>query len=121
VKRWVLVRFALQGRLNPSGQNQTTGDIGWIVFTSTKTADDVKNFYTSDRMMADVWQATNKSPCLSGRESGVAQVGDLCVFQKQQGSHQIQLAIIALQDDQTKQTNLFFLRLEAAATPSPSN
>lgn len=108
------------GRLNQSGEDQTTGNVDWIAFTTTKTADDVKNFYTPERMAANGWEPSDQSTCVSGSESGAPGVGALCVFQKQQGNQQTELAIIAVQDDQTKQTNLFILRLEAAATPVPT-
>ncbi len=108
------------GRLNQAGEDQTTGNIDWIVFTSGKSATDVQNFYTNARMTASGWEASDKSTCFSGGDAGVAQVGALCVFQKQQGDQQTQLAIIAAQDDQTKQTNVFFLRLEETGTPTPS-
>jgi hypothetical protein len=107
------------GRLNSAGQDQTTGNIDWIVFTSAKTTDDLKNFYTPEKMTASGWQASDQSSCFSGGNAGVAQVGALCVFQKQQGTVQTYLAIIGAQDDQTKQMNVFFLRLEAAGTPTP--
>jgi uncharacterized protein YceK len=107
------------GRLNPQGEDQTTGNIDWIAFTSAKTPDDVRNFYTPDRMAASGWERTEKSTCVSGSEQGMAQIGVFCVFQKQQGGTQAQLVIIAAPGENTKQTNVFFLRLEEAATPVP--
>ena len=107
------------GRLNPQGENRTTGNIDWIAFTSSKTPDDVRNFYTNARMTASGWAASAQSTCFTGSEQGVPTIGLLCAFQKHQGSTQTQLAIIAAQDDQTKQTTLFFLRLEEKATPVP--
>lgn len=109
------------GRLNPEGEDRTTGNIDWIVFTSAKTPDDVRNFYTPDRMAASGWDRTEKSTCLSGSEQGMAQIGVFCVFTKHQGSTQAQLVIIAAQDDSTRQTNVFFLRLETTATPVANN
>jgi uncharacterized protein YceK len=107
------------GRLNSAGQDQTTGNIDWIVFTSTKTPDDVRSYYTAELMATNGWQAGDQGGCMTGGDAGVAQIGALCVFQKQQGSQLTQLAIIAVQDDQTKQTNVFFLRLETSGTPTP--
>jgi hypothetical protein len=107
------------GSLNPQGQDQTTGAIGWIVFTSDKSPDDVQAFYTNQRMMDSGWDdAGQESTCVSGSENGYPQVGVFCVFAKQ--AENTQLAIIATQDDQTKQTNVFFLRLEENATAVPN-
>jgi hypothetical protein len=106
------------GRLNKEGEDRTTGTIDWIVFTSTKTPVDVATFYTPERMAPGGWTSTEQSPCMSGNQ-GKLPVGALCVFQKQQGGTQTQLAIIAAQDEQTRQMNVFFLRLEMAGTPTP--
>ncbi len=108
------------GRLNKPGENQTTGNIDWIVFTTAKTSDDVKNFYTNARMTAQGWQASQNSTCVSGSAQGVAQVGVFCAFRKRAGSQESDLLIVAASDDQTKQTDVFFLRLDYAATPTPN-
>jgi hypothetical protein len=114
------MRFILGnlGRLNPQGQDQTTGNIDWIVFTTDKTPDDVSNFYTNARMVARGWDdASQESTCVSGDQAGYSQIGVFCVFAKQKEN--VQLAVIAAQDEQTKQTNVFFLRLQAFPTPTP--
>lgn len=108
------------GLLNQEGQDRTTGNIDWIVFTSTKTPTDVENYYTNQRMKASGWEASKESACISGSEQGIAQIGVLCGFVKQSGNQQTGLLIIAAPDDQTKQTDVFFLRLEVAGTPTPN-
>jgi len=77
------------------------------------------NFYTAARMKASGWEAGDASPCVSGSETGIPQMGALCVFQKTDNGQQTQLAVIAAQDENTGQTNVFFLRLEEASTPVP--
>jgi len=107
------------GRLNKEGEDKTTGNIDWIVFTSRQTPTDVMNFYTAARMKASGWETGDTSPCVSGSETGIPQMGALCVFQKTDNGQQTQLAVIATQDENTGQTNVFFLRLEEASTPVP--
>ncbi len=101
-----------------AGEGKDSGD--WIVFTTTKTPDDVKNFYTNARMTANGWEPSDKSTCLSGSEQGIAQVGVFCVFIKHQSGKDVGLMIIAAPDDQTKQTNVLFVRVETTATPTPN-
>ncbi len=102
------------GRLNEEGEDKTTGDIDWIVFTSSKTPTEVRDFYTNSRMTSfGSWEASKNSTCLDGSDKGIS--GVFCVFQKQSDKKQIGLAIVAAQDDQTKKTNIFFLRLETDA------
>lgn len=107
------------GLLNKEGEDRTTGNIDWIVFTSAKTPTDVQNFYTNQRMKASGWEVSKESTCVSGSEQGMAQVGVLCGFVKQSGNQETGLLIIAAPDDQTKETDVFFLRLEVAGTPTP--
>lgn len=108
------------GRLNPQGQDQTTGMIDWIVFTTDKSSNDVQNFYTNERMTANGWNASENSTCLNGSEQGYPQIGVFCVFVKTQDGKGVQLAILTAQDDQTKKNNVFFLRLEESPTPVAS-
>ena len=116
------VRFVLGnlGRLNGQGQDQTTGNINWIAFTTAKTPQDVQNFYTNDLMVSNGWDSSTDSPCLSGSQQGTSQVGVMCAFTKTQNGNSVQLGIITVQDDKTKQTTVFYLRLEEAATPVPA-
>ncbi len=107
------------GRLNPQGQDQSTGNIDWIAFDSTGTPTDVQNFYTPDRMTAAGWDPSDSSTCFSGSDQGVSQAGEVCVFSKSQSTSQTYLAIIASQDQTTKQMTVFYLRLEQAVTPTP--
>ncbi len=107
------------GLLNKEGEDRTTGNIDWIVFTSTKSPTDVQNFYTSQKMKTSGWEAGKDSTCLSGSDQGMTQIGVLCGFTKKAGNQETGLLIIAAPDDQTKQTNVFFLRIEVAGTPTP--
>jgi hypothetical protein len=67
-------------------------------------------------MKASGWETGDASPCVSGSETGIPQVGAFCVFQKIQNGKQAQLVILAAPDERTEQTHFFFLRLEM--TPS---
>lgn len=108
------------GRLNGPGQDQSTGNIDWLAFNSTGTPDDVQTFYTTDRMVAAGWDQTDGSGCQSNSSSGTDLGGVFCVFGKSANGLDTYLAIIATQDANTKQTSVFFLRLEGAtATPTP--
>jgi hypothetical protein len=107
------------GLLNPEGEDRTTGKVDWIVFETGKSGDDVKAFYTPERMTENGWAEAGQSPCLQGSDFGVADVGALCVFEKRQGEAQTQLAIVVARDEQAQKNYVFFLRLETVATPAP--
>jgi hypothetical protein len=101
-------------RLNKEGEDKTPVNGDWIVFTLNGTQTDVQNFYTNARMTSfGKWEATKESTCLDGKENGIN--GAMCLFQKIADKKEIMLAIIAMQDDKSKQTNVFYLRLEKDA------
>jgi hypothetical protein len=120
VKLAVRLIIGNMGRLNPEGQDQTTGMIDWIVFTSDKTPEDVQNYYTNDLMTSNGWDSSESAPCVSGSTQGAAQVGVICAFTKTQDGKNVQLAILTAEDEKTKKNNIFFLRLEESATPVPA-
>lgn len=104
------------GRLNPEGTDQSTGNIDWISYNYNGAPSDVSAFYTTELMAANGWDADSTTSCGSGSATGLAESGTFCAFQKTEGSTQTMLAIIATQEDSTKPTGVFFLRLEGPVT-----
>lgn len=118
----VILRTMLNNlwRFNTDGEDKTPSSGDWIVFTTAKTPGDIRGFYTNDRMTSfGNWEASKESTCLDGKESGID--GLLCVYKKTENGKDIGLAIIGMKDDSTKQTNLFFLRVEQDAKPGAVN
>ena len=102
------------------GEGQDSGD--WVDFTTPKTPDDVRAFYTPQLMTASGWDASDKSTCVAGSDQGVPQVGAVCFFIKHSNGKQIGLIILATQEDTTKPTNVFFVRVETVdLTPTPGS
>lgn len=106
------------GLLNKNGESQATGDIDWTSFSGSKTPADVRNFYTNDKMSSfGKWAANKASACIDGKDKGLD--GVFCVFQKEIDKRQVGLVIVAIQDEQTKKTDVYYLRIEADnASPS---
>jgi hypothetical protein len=95
--------------------DQTQRGIDWISYDFGGTPMDVSNFYTTELMTANGWEADSTSSCGSASATGVAQSGTFCAFKKTEGGMEKMLAIIATQDDAANPTSVFFLRLETAA------
>ena len=115
----VLMRTALNNlyRLNKEGEDRTPSKGDWAVFTTTKSPDDVKNFYTNERMTTfGSWEPSKNSTCANGGDHGFSGIG--CVFSKTANNRGIGLLIVAAQDEQKKQTNVFFVRVETDETPA---
>jgi len=111
----VLMRTALDGM----GDGKDTGD--WIVFSSSKLPEEVKNFYTNERMAAQGWEPSKNSTCLNGTDQGIPGVGVFCVFEKLEPDKRVELLITASQDTQTKETTVFFVRVQEVGTPVANN
>jgi hypothetical protein len=118
----VIMRTVLNNlwRLNEKNEDQTPSTGDWIAFTTPKTPADLASFYNNDRMTSfGSWEASQKSTCLDGKENGID--GGICVFQKIANGKDIKLAIISMKDEERKQTNVFFIRIERPARPGPAN
>ena len=95
------------------------GKISFIAFTTTKTSQDVKDFYAADRMKAAGW-TPNEKGCIGDTEDKKNQ-GAVCIFQRKDGDKQEGLAIIVAESEKTKQTDIFYARIDMTQpTPSPT-
>ena len=99
------LRAAMQGKIN------------FIAFTTSKSAQDVKDFYNADRMKSAGW-TPNEKGCIGDTEDQKNQ-GAVCFFQRQDGNTKEGLAIILAEDPKTKETDIFYARIDMT-DPSPS-
>lgn len=95
------------------------GKLEFIAFTTTKTPQDVQAFYTADRMKATGWTTDSGGCTASSPSSGTTAGGAFCFFGKKDGGKEYGLAIIAAQDDKSKQTQIFYVRIDITSTPTP--
>jgi hypothetical protein len=117
----VLMRTALNNlyRLNKEDEDRTPSTGDWAVFTTARSPDDVRNFYNNQRMTDfGSWELSKTSTCLNGSEYGFSGVG--CVFKKIANNRGIGLLIVAAHDEQKKQSNVFFVRIETDETKQTS-
>jgi hypothetical protein len=105
----------------------TRGGVDYIAFTTTKTPDEIKDFYTVELMQANGWKVvdlegnqTGQQSCV-GDQSDAGSAGALCLFGKDDDENEILLAIVIAEDEQAKQTNVFYTRIDASKfeTPQP--
>jgi len=103
----LMLRAAMQGKIN------------FIAFTTPKSAQEVKDFYTVDIMKSAGWTPSQKG-CLGDTEDQKNQ-GAVCLYQRQDAGKKEGLAIIVAEDEKTKQTNIFYARIDLTEpTPSPT-
>ena len=86
------------------------GAVNFISFRTNKTAQEVKDFYTNDRMKAAGWTPHDKG-CVGDTED-YQNHGGVCLFEKKSPDKQEMLAIVVAQDEKAPETNIFYARID---------
>jgi hypothetical protein len=86
------------------------GKINFISFRTDKPAQEVKDYYSVDRMKAAGWTADDKG-CVGDTED-TKNHGAVCVFSRKDGDKQEGLAIVIAQDEKLPETNIFYARID---------
>jgi hypothetical protein len=102
-------RLALRAMMN--------GKVNFIAFSTDKSAEDVKSFYTNDRMKGAGWTPNDKG-CIGDTENEKSQ-GAVCLYERKDNNKDEGLAIIVAQDEKKKETEIFYARIDLTQ-PSPS-
>lgn len=86
------------------------GTINFISFKTNKTAQEVKDFYTNDRMKTAGWTPHDKG-CVGDTED-TQNHGGVCLFVKKAPDKEEMLAIVIAQDEKQPETNIFYARID---------
>jgi hypothetical protein len=86
------------------------GAVNFISFKTSKTAQEVKDFYTNDRMKSAGWTPHDKG-CVGDTEDSQNH-GGVCLFEKKAPDKQEMLAIVIAQDEKSPETNIFYARID---------
>ena len=113
----LMVRPMLSTMMRGVNNGKDAGDWDVVFFVAAgKTPKDVENFYTPQRMTTYGWGRKGDTACMNLNGDRAI----LCAFTKSAGGKDVGLVVIAAQDDQGKETSIFFLRNEATSTPTPN-
>jgi hypothetical protein len=94
------------------------GKLEFVSYTSSKTIPDIQAFYSADRMKQSGW-TSDTGGCTGGANNSGAQ-GAFCFYSKTDTGKDIGLAIIMAQDDKTKESQIFYVRIDVTPTPTPA-
>ena len=86
------------------------GKVNFISFRTSKTAQEVKDFYSNDRMKAAGWLANDKG--CTGDTEDTKNHGAMCLFSRKDQGKEEALAIIVAQDEKLPETNIFYARID---------
>lgn len=115
------IKLAAQAFIRASGASEGVrlDNFEIVSFTSAKTPEDVRAFYTNERMQAAGWNATDQPGCAGATDQQLAG-GTFCLFSKRGASNESFLVIVAARDQNDARMNLFFLRFDGALTGTPT-
>src|ERR1044071_773490 len=92
-------------------RGMTQGKVNFISFRTDKTAQEVKDFYSNQRMKTAGWAANDK-----GYTGDTKNHGAVCLFTRKDGGKEEGLAILIAQDEKLPETNIFYARIDTTNT-----
>ena len=99
-------------RLLLRGMSQ--GKVNFISFRTDKPAQEVKDFYSIERMKAAGWTANDKG--CTGDTEDTKNHGAICLFSRKDGGKEEGLAIVMAQDEKASETHIFYARIDTTNT-----
>jgi hypothetical protein len=115
------IRVAVQALMQASAGKEgvRVDNFAVVAYTTAKSPDDVKAFYTAELMRGAGWNAADQPGCAGTSEAQMVG-GTFCLFGKQGTGGQSLLAIVAARNESDAKTSLFFLRFDGDVTATPS-
>ena len=98
----LMIRAVIQGKVN------------FIAFRTGNSAQEVKNFYSNERMKAAGWTANDRG-CTGDTEDTKNQ-SIFCLYSKKSGDKDEGLAIVVAQDEKLSETHIFYARIDTTNT-----
>jgi hypothetical protein len=86
------------------------GKLGFIAFATDKSVQEVKDFYSRDRMATAGWTPHDQG-CVGDNEETKGH-GIVCLFTRKDQGKQEGLAIVMSQEERSKETNLIYARFD---------
>ena len=108
-------KLAIQAFIKSSSKGD--GSLDFISYTTKSTPQDVYSFYSLDRMTGAGWNMKDQTGCAGDQTSTPG--GGFCFFGKESDSSTgAVLSIFVSQDDKTKETTVFFVRVDVKNLPT---
>jgi hypothetical protein len=86
------------------------GKLSFIAFSTNKSVQEVKDFYSRDRMATAGW-APHDQGCVGDNEE-TKNHGTVCLYTRKNQGKEEGLAIVMSQEEKSKETNLIYARFD---------
>ncbi|WP_169239154.1 hypothetical protein [Candidatus Roseilinea sp. NK_OTU-006] len=115
------IKLAVQALVKASGSSEgvRVDNFEIITFTSVKTPEDVKAFYTNERMQSAGWNMPDQPGC-AGMSDSPSAGATFCLFGKQNPTNKSFLVLAAMRNENDTAMNLFFLRFDGDVVTTPA-
>ncbi len=113
------IKLAVQAmaKASTADQNGQLDDVEFIAFSSTKSSDDLKAFYTLESMQGQGWNLKDQPGCNGGSEANSGVAGNFCLFGKEEaGGKTTVLIIMAVKENDKSDMAVYFARLSGTVT-----
>ena len=117
IKAFVTAAANSDSSSSGSKNNAKLDNFDFIAYTTTKSPDEVKAFYTNELMQAQGWNTKDQPGC-SGSTGSQSIGGAFCLFGHEDGAKKSVLIIVAVSDEKTKETQLWYARFDGVSLTS---
>jgi uncharacterized protein YceK len=111
------IRLAMKAFITAAANSDSSNtakleNFDFIAYTTAKTPEEIKSFYTTEMMAGQGWNLQDQPGCAGGDAATAAVAGAFCLFGRDDGGKQAALIIVAAQDDASKETQLWYARFD---------
>lgn len=115
----LMIQGFMQAANSDTSSDTKLNKFDFIAYDTSSAPADVSNFYTADKMKQAGWDQQDTGGCTGSTGSSGTQVGFCAFGKKGTGGAMTVLLIVPVQDDQTKKTQIFYVRFEGTSkTPT---
>ena len=82
-----------------------------VGYTTSMSPDEVTGYYTQERMTEAGWNLSDQPGCMGGVDAAGAG-GGMCLYGKDDGKQQSLLVILPAKDDDSDETQVFYIRFD---------
>ena len=99
-------------KASASDSNVNLDKFDFLGYTTSKSPQEVADFYSQDRMSQAGWNKTDQPGCMSGSDAQGLGGGGFCIFGKDDGNKQSVLFIATAQEEGKNDTQVFYVRFD---------
>lgn len=106
----LIMQTAVKASASDSDVDLDTFD--FVGYTTSRSPQEVAEFYSADRMSEAGWNSTDQPGCMSGSDGQGLGGGGFCIFGRDDGAAQSVLFIATAQEDGKDDTQVFYVRFD---------